>query len=160
MANRWNQNRHHRSRRAPTLSRVRVRDLGRALGEELLEPTRIYAKVMAGLGRDLPLYGISHITGGGLIDNLPRILPGSCKAVINRGSWPSLPVFRYIQEAGGLTEREMMRTFNNGIGLVIVTGEEETSEMLARLEGMGEAAWHIGSVEARGDGEEPVLFAG
>ena len=137
-----------------------VEDFGRTLGEELLEPTRIYARAIANLRRDFRVYGISHITGGGFIDNPPRILPGSCKAVINKSSWPTPPVFSYLQKAGQISEREMMRTFNNGLGLVVVVSEEETDEVLLRLKAMGESAFHIGSVESKDDGEEAVQFTG
>ncbi len=137
-----------------------VSDFGRTLGEELLEPTRIYARAITNLRRDFRLYGISHITGGGLVENIPRMLPRPCKAVIERASWSSPPVFSYLQKAGHVSDREMLRTFNNGLGLVIVVSEEETSEVLLRLKAMGETAYHIGSVHARQDGEEPVQFAG
>ena len=136
-----------------------VEDFGRTLGEELLEPTRIYARAISNLIRDFRLYGISHITGGGIIDNLPRILPKPCKAVINKGSWTQQPIFSYLQKAGQISEYEMLRTFNNGLGLVIVVSEEETGEVLLRLKAMGETAYHIGSVESR-NGEEPVQFIG
>lgn len=135
-----------------------IQDFGRTLGEELIEPTRIYAKTISNLRRDFKIYGISHITGGGIIDNVPRILPGSCKAVVNRVSWPYPPVFSYIQKAGRISDMEMMRTFNNGLGLVAVVSEEDISEVLVRLEGMGERAWHIGSVEPRNDDEQAIRF--
>lgn len=135
-----------------------VEDFGRTLGEELLEPTRIYAKSVANLRRDFQIYGISHITGGGLIDNIPRILPGACKAVIHKLSWTSQPIFHFLQKAGQMSDQEMMRTFNNGLGLVIVVSEEEASDALMRLEGMGETAYIIGSVESRDENEEPVSF--
>jgi len=135
-----------------------VDEFGRTLGEELLEPTRIYAKIIAHLRRDFRISGISHITGGGLIDNPPRILPRQCKAVIRRGSWDVPAVFAYIQGAGSVPEREMLRTFNNGLGLVVVVREQDAGEILVRLSAMGELAWHIGSVEAREEGEDPVQF--
>jgi phosphoribosylformylglycinamidine cyclo-ligase len=135
-----------------------VEDFGRTLGEELLEPTRIYARTIRNLRRDFRIYGISHITGGGLVDNPPRILPRACKVVISRSSWTPPPVFPYIQKAGQISDFEMMRTFNNGLGLVIVVSEEETSEVLLRLKAMGETAYHIGSVETREEEENPVQF--
>ncbi len=135
-----------------------VEDFGRTLGEELLEPTRIYARTIANLRRDIQIYGISHITGGGLIDNIPRILPGVCKAVIHKSSWTSQPVFHFLQKAGQISDHEMMRTFNNGIGMVIVVNEEEADDALMRLNGMGETAYIIGSVESMDENEEPVHF--
>ena len=135
-----------------------VEEFGRTLGEELLEPTRIYSRNITNMRRDFQIYGISHITGGGLIDNLPRILPKKCKAIINSSSWTAPPIFLYIEKAGRIPMREMMRTFNNGIGLVMVIREEDTSEVLLRLKAMGETAYHIGYVESREDKEAPIQF--
>jgi len=136
-----------------------VEDLGRTLGEELMEPTRIYCRTIKNMRRDFRIYGISHITGGGIIDNLPRILPKQCKVVIDPTSWTSPPVFHYIQNAGKLSQREMMRTFNNGLGLVVVVSEDDVDELLLRLKAMGENAYHIGAVEGRDESEEPIKFA-
>ncbi|HIC85237.1 MAG TPA: phosphoribosylformylglycinamidine cyclo-ligase [Desulfobacterales bacterium] len=135
-----------------------VEELGRALGEELLEPTRIYARTINNLRRDFKLYGIAHITGGGLVDNIPRVLPGSCKAVIDKSKWTPHAIFQLIKTAGKISEVEMMRIFNNGLGLVIVVSEEDLSEVLLRLKAMGEAAYHIGWIEAREEGEPPLVF--
>ncbi len=100
-----------------------IPELGGPLGEELLKPTRIYAETVLNLQRDFPLSGISHITGGGLTENVPRILPKSCQAVIHRNSWPIPPIFGFLKEKGNIPEEEMLRTFNNGIGLVVVVAE-------------------------------------
>jgi len=135
-----------------------VEEFGRTLGEELLEPTRIYSTAITNLRRDFNIYGISHITGGGLIDNLPRILPKQCKAVINTSKWTPPPIFQYLQRAGNIPATDMMRTFNCGLGLVIVVSEQETSEVLLRLKAMGEIAYHIGSVEARDEKEAVIQF--
>jgi phosphoribosylformylglycinamidine cyclo-ligase len=135
-----------------------VEEFGRTLGEELLEPTRIYSRTITNLGRDFHMYGIAHITGGGIVDNLPRILPKQCKAVINTSSWTSPPIFHYLQEAGKIPVNDMRRTFNNGLGLVIVISEEDTSEVLLRLKAMGENSFLIGSVESRDDKEEAIQF--
>jgi phosphoribosylformylglycinamidine cyclo-ligase len=135
-----------------------VADFGRTVGEELLEPTRIYSRAIRNLRRDFKIYGISHITGGGFIDNIPRILPKRCKAVITKNSWSRHPIFSFVQKAGQISDHEMLRTFNNGLGLVIVVGEKDTSEILLRLKAMGESACLIGAVEARNDEEEAVVF--
>lgn len=135
-----------------------VDDFGRTLGEELLEPSRIYYRAITNIRRNFKIYGISHITGGGLIENIPRMLPGRCKAVIDTGSWTPQPVFSYLQRAGKIPEREMMRTFNNGLGLVMVVSESETDDVVQRLEAIGETACRIGTVEAREENEEPVQF--
>ena len=137
-----------------------VGDFGRTLGEELLEPTRIYARAISNLRRDFRIYGISHITGGGLIDNIPRMLPTPCKAVIERSSWSTPPIFSYLQEAGQIPDQEMLRTFNNGLGLVITVSEDDADEVLLRLKAMGESACLIGSVESREEAEEKVQFEG
>jgi len=137
-----------------------VEEFGRTLGEELLQPTRIYTSAISNLRRDFRIYGISHITGGGLIDNPPRILPGQCKALIHTDSWSVPPVFSFIKKAGNVSDEEMMRTFNNGLGLVVVVKEEDTGEIVSRLKAMGEAAWHIGSVAPREDDEASVQFEG
>ncbi|RLB19092.1 MAG: phosphoribosylformylglycinamidine cyclo-ligase [Deltaproteobacteria bacterium] len=135
-----------------------VPEFGRTLGEELLEPTRIYARAINNLRRDFRIYGISHITGGGLTENLPRILPKTCKVIIDRSTWTVPPVFTCLQKAAQISDEEMLRTFNNGLGLVIVVSDEETSEILLRLKAMGETAYHIGRVEARAEDETAVEF--
>jgi phosphoribosylformylglycinamidine cyclo-ligase len=133
-------------------------EFGRTLGEELLQPTRIYYKTVTNLKKFFNIYGISHITGGGIIDNLPRILPKQCKAVIDPSSWEPQAIFQYLKKAGNLSETEMMRTFNNGLGLIIVVDEEQCSDMLSHLQSIGETAYRIGSVEERGDQEQSVQF--
>lgn len=135
-----------------------VDDFGRTLGEELLEPTRIYYKAITNIRRNFKVYGISHITGGGLTENIPRMLPGRCKAVVDNRCWTPQPVFSYLQRAGKISDREMMRTFNNGLGLVMVVSDEEADDVIQRLEAIGESACMIGSVEARQENEEPVQF--
>ncbi len=135
-----------------------VEDFGRTLGEELLEPTRIYYKTIKNLKKDFRLYGISHITGGGLLDNPSRMLPKRCKAVINRSSWPVPPIFSFLKKAGRISDHEMLRTFNNGLGLVIAVNKQETNEVLSRMGAMDETAYLIGSVEPKGDNEESVEF--
>ena len=135
-----------------------VDEFGRTLGEELMEPTRIYSRTIRNMRRDFRIYGVSHITGGGLIENLPRTLPTQCKVIINPSSWTPPPIFHYLQKVGKLSSREMMRTFNNGLGLVMIVSEDDTDEVLLRLKAMGETAHHIGSVEARDEKEEPIQF--
>ncbi len=135
-----------------------VEDFGRTLGEELLEPTRIYARTISNLRRDFRIYGISHITGGGLIENPPRILSQRTKAVIDRSTWTPHTIFQYLQKAGQISDRDMMLTFNNGLGLLIVVNEEEIDEILLRLKAMGETAHCIGTIESREEGEDPVHF--
>ncbi|MCK4391220.1 MAG: phosphoribosylformylglycinamidine cyclo-ligase [Desulfobacterales bacterium] len=132
--------------------------LGRTIGEELLEPTKIYSEVIRHLLRDFPIHGIAHITGGGIVDNLPRILPSSCKALIQQGSWEPPPVFTFLQEAGKLSKREMMRTFNNGIGLILVVPESATGEIVEFLVAMDERPYVIGSVVERKKGSPRIAW--
>jgi phosphoribosylformylglycinamidine cyclo-ligase len=110
--------------------------------------------------RDFPISGIAHITGGGLIDNLPRVFPKPCKAVIDISSWTPPPVFQYLHKAGKVPFRDMMRTFNNGLGMVMVVNPEHVDEVLSRLNSIGETAYLIGRIEGRDHKEEPIQFAG
>ena len=133
-----------------------VDELGRTLGEELLEPTKIYVNVIENIKKDFKIYGIVHITGGGFIENIPRILPKRCKAVINKSSWEPQPIFKLIQEKGKVSDKEMMRVFNNGIGMILVVNKDDVDEIIERINGLGEDAYHIGWIEAKEDGEEVV----
>uniref|UniRef100_A0A7V4LDF0 Phosphoribosylformylglycinamidine cyclo-ligase n=1 Tax=Desulfobacca acetoxidans TaxID=60893 RepID=A0A7V4LDF0_9BACT len=132
--------------------------LSGTLGEELLTPTRIYVETVLNLLRDFPLSGICHITGGGLTDNLPRILPRSCQAVIRRHTWPVPPIFGIIQEKGGIPDHEMLRTFNQGIGLVLAVSPRLESDVLLRLQGLNEAAYVIGEIVPRKTGAPGVVY--
>ena len=132
--------------------------LNEPLGEELLRPTRIYVDTVLNLLRDFPISGICHITGGGLSGNLPRILPRSCQAVINKSSWPVSPIFGIIQEKGQIPPEEMFRTFNNGIGLVLAVSPEHKTDVLLRLHGLQEEAYVIGDIIERKDDSPPVVF--
>ncbi|MDI6852664.1 MAG: phosphoribosylformylglycinamidine cyclo-ligase [Deltaproteobacteria bacterium] len=133
-------------------------ELGVPLGEELLKPTRIYSETVLNVQRDLPISGVAHITGGGLTNNIPRILPKSCQAVIHRGSWPVPPIFRLLQEKGGITDEEMLRTFNNGIGLVLVVDKQQVGDVLLRLQGLNEQAYVIGEIVERKNDAPPLVY--
>jgi len=135
-----------------------IPQLGGPLGEELLKPTRIYAETVLNLLRDFPVAGICHVTGGGLTENLPRILPKPCRAAIRRGSWPVPPIFSFLQEKGNIPEEEMLRTFNNGIGLALVVDEEVVGDVLLRLQGLNEAGFVIGEVVGRKNDEPPLVY--
>jgi phosphoribosylformylglycinamidine cyclo-ligase len=123
-----------------------VPELGKTLGEELITPTRIYSETIQHLVRDLPIQGLAHITGGGIMNNIIRVIPQACGISIKKGSWDIPPIFPFLQHAGDVDEMEMMRTFNNGIGLVAVVPEKSTQDVLNRLSGSGEKAWVIGEV--------------
>jgi len=124
----------------------RIPELGRSLGEELLEPTRIYAKIVRRLFADFPIKGAAHITGGGITGNLPRVLPRGRRAVLERGSWPVLPVFNLIQKIGVIERAEMDRTFNNGLGLILIVGRKFADSVSQTLKQMGEPSFVIGEV--------------
>jgi len=126
-----------------------IPELGRTIGEELLEPTRIYAKTIRRLIKDLPIHGLAHITGGGISDNIVRIIPKTCKVEIQKDSWNIPPIFSFLQDAGKITDAEMLRTFNNGIGMIAVVPEDAVQDVLERLAGMNEKAYLIGTVVER-----------
>jgi len=128
------------------------------VGEMLLTPTKLYVKPILNLMRDCKINGMAHITGGGLIDNIPRVLPKGSKALIHLDSWRRPAVFDFLQHAGEIEEKEMLRTFNCGIGLTLICPEFEEETILSRLKGMGQPAWTIGEVTEREPGEEPIEF--
>jgi phosphoribosylformylglycinamidine cyclo-ligase len=125
----------------------RMAELGSSLGEELLEPTRIYAKVTRGLFAKYPIKGAAHITGGGIPGNLPRILPQGRRARIDRRSWPVPPVFALIQKIGRLSQDEMDRTFNNGLGMILVVGKQHVDGVTSLLQKMHERHFMIGEIQ-------------
>ena len=136
----------------------RVDGLSRTVGEELLIPTRIYVQPILNLLKNFHLHGIAHITGGGFPDNIPRIIPTGCKAVIYRNTWPVPPIFKVIQEGGNISEAEMLRTFNNGIGMILAVPLQEAKDILTRLESLKEKGYLIGEVVKAGDGEGAIQF--
>ncbi len=132
--------------------------LGKPLGEALLEPTRIYVNPILALKKQFNILGIAHITGGGLLENPPRIFPKQCKAVLNRKAWEIPALFQLFQEWGNIEETEMLRVFNCGIGLVIVVPESQSEEIVSRLNGMGEKAFILGEIAERKGEEEAIQF--
>ncbi|HOV79002.1 MAG TPA: phosphoribosylformylglycinamidine cyclo-ligase [Bacillota bacterium] len=132
-----------------------LEQLGRTVGEEMLEPTRIYVRTVLPMLERYRVKGLAHITGGGLTENVPRILPGGTAVNIRPGSWPVPPVFDLIAGAG-VARGEMLRTFNMGIGLVVVVSREEAGEMMGWLSAMGERSYLIGEV-VEGKGEVHYL---
>ncbi len=124
----------------------RIDEIGEVLGEELLRPTKIYVRPVLNLIRDFHISGIAHITGGGITGNLPRVIPRGCKAIIHRGTWEVPPIFHLLKEKGEIPEEEMLRTFNNGIGMILIVKNKEAEEILSRLHSMGEKAFLIGEI--------------
>ncbi|HHW38663.1 MAG TPA: phosphoribosylformylglycinamidine cyclo-ligase [Bacillales bacterium] len=130
--------------------------LSGTLGEELLRPTKIYVKPLLELIKKFNIKGLAHITGGGFIENIPRMLPEGVAAEINYGTWPILPIFDLIEKTGNLKQKELFNVFNMGIGMVAVVNESEADDVVATLETLGEKAYKIGRVK-NGEG---VSFSG
>ena len=129
-----------------------------SIGTELLRPTKIYVKTILNIIRDFTVKGMAHITGGGFVENIPRALPGRCKAVILKDSWNIPPIFKYIQKMGGIDSDEMFRTFNMGIGMVIIVAGKDSQEIIDRLGSLGQEAFVMGSVTHRTGNEPSVKF--
>jgi phosphoribosylformylglycinamidine cyclo-ligase len=123
-----------------------IPELGKTIGEELLEPTKIYAAAIKGLLKDLPIHGIAHITGGGISENLARIVPQACSILIRDESWDVPPIFSFLQQAGNISEKEMVRTFNMGLGMIVVVPDHAAQDVLQRIEALNEHAFVIGEI--------------
>jgi phosphoribosylformylglycinamidine cyclo-ligase len=130
---------------------------GKRLIEQLLAPTRIYAHAVAALAQAVDIHAMSHITGGGLTENLPRVFPEELAASIDWTSWQRPAVFDWLAGQGDVEDAEMRRTFNNGVGMVVTVAPEQAETAVRALETAGESAWVIGEIVARGDGE-PVIY--
>ena len=128
---------------------------GRPLADALLEPTRIYCKPLLELDRANTPHAIAHITGGGLTENIPRVLPEGCAARIDTDSWQLPPVFQWLQQNGGVSDDEMRRTFNCGVGMVLAVDRDLSDTIVWALRDAGESAWQIGEVVPR-DGDAVV----
>ena len=122
---------------------------GRPLGEALLEPTRIYVKPVLKLARSVTIKGLAHVTGGGLIENVPRILPAGLAARIEREAWRLPPLFQWLQEQGNIADEELYRVFNCGIGLVAVVAPADAARAMKILRAAGETVWRLGRIERR-----------
>jgi len=121
---------------------------GTTLGQALLTPTTIYVKTLLSLFRQVKVKALSHITGGGLTENLPRVIPKHCNAVIETGSWQWPEVFRWLQSTGNVRREEMYRTFNCGVGMVLCVAAQDVARSLAHLQAAGHSAWEIGRIAA------------
>jgi len=131
-------------------------DLDRKLGEELLEPTKIYAPIIMKLIKKFKIKGMAHITGGGIPENVARILPKRVQAVFDLYSWPVQPIFRIIQRLGKVDQNEMYKTFNMGLGMVLVVGEKDAEKIVKFLAKMKEKAYIVGEV-GKGKGEVIII---
>jgi phosphoribosylformylglycinamidine cyclo-ligase len=132
---------------------------GQSLGAALLTPTRIYVKPLLALLKKVDVHALAHITGGGLTENLPRVMAQGTKAVIDGKSWPRPPVFDWLQQKGNVAEREMYRTFNCGVGMVVCVAPDDVEYALAVLAEQGETATVIGHIQASDTPEPHVVIA-
>ncbi|MFZ4536375.1 phosphoribosylformylglycinamidine cyclo-ligase [Propionivibrio sp.] len=129
----------------------------RTLADTIMAPTRIYVKPMLALIAALPVKGMAHITGGGITENVPRVLPETVKAVIEQSSWQLPKLFQWLQSEGQVVDSEMHRVFNCGIGMVVIVARERVQQALLLLHAAGEKAIEIGRIEARSEGEAQTI---
>jgi phosphoribosylformylglycinamidine cyclo-ligase len=122
---------------------------GKKLSDTIMAPTRIYVKPLLELIKQLPVKGLAHITGGGLIENVPRILPDQVMAVLQKNSWEMPPLFHWLQQQGNVADHEMVRVFNCGIGMVIVVAPDHVENAMNSLRASGETVWPIGEIKQR-----------
>ena len=132
---------------------------GKCLADVVMTPTRIYVKSMLALVKALPVHAMAHITGGGLPGNLPRVLPEGCDAIVDESSWTWPPLFQWLQAEGNVERFEMYRTFNCGVGMVVVVPAEHADAAIAQLESTGETAWKMGQISSSTHAEPTVVFA-
>jgi phosphoribosylformylglycinamidine cyclo-ligase len=132
---------------------------GRSIIESLMEPTRIYVKSLLKLMETIPVHALAHITGGGITENLPRVLPKGMAARINLAAWPRLPVFDWLKDLGRVEQAEMLKTFNCGIGMMVSVAPEDEATALAALKSAGEQAYAIGEI-VPADADPVVIYLG
>ncbi|EGD46315.1 phosphoribosylformylglycinamidine cyclo-ligase [Ruminiclostridium papyrosolvens DSM 2782] len=123
-----------------------VEKLGCTLGEELLKPTKIYVKTILDLIEKFEIKGISHITGGGFIENIPRMIPEGLRVKIQKGTWPVLPIFDLLRDLGNMADKDIFNTFNMGIGMILAVDAQKAEEIITYLDSQGEKAYLIGSI--------------
>jgi len=131
---------------------------GTSLAEALMQPTRIYVKALLKLFKQVDVKALSHITGGGLLENIPRVLPTDSVAVIETNSWQQPAVFKWLKSNGNVTDTEMYRTFNCGVGMVIIVTEEDQEKTLEILTKAGELPWVIGHIKQNSGDEEAIIL--
>lgn len=127
-----------------------IPEIGKVLGEELLNIHRCYYSSVSKVMKEFEIHAMAHITGGGFYENVPRVLPEDCQIIFERRSWPVPPIFHLIQQIGGISDFEMHRTFNMGIGMVLIVAKHRAVEVAQRLDELGERAWIIGEVHKGG----------
>ena len=132
-------------------------DFGQSsLGKTLLTPTRIYVKSLLKLQENMTINAIAHITGGGLLENIPRVLPANTQADINTNSWKMPAIFDWLQQQGNVEQEEMYRTFNCGIGMIVVVPAAQLEDSISLLIAEGENAWHVGNISESTQGTAQV----
>jgi phosphoribosylformylglycinamidine cyclo-ligase len=134
-------------------------ELNTTLASALMAPTRIYVKPLLNVMRDFTLHGLVHVTGGGFVGNVPRILPKGVRARIDAGSWPRPAIFGLLQRHGELTDDEMLRVFNCGLGMLVIVPREQANDIRERLDALGERTYRIGEIEAKASDESALLIA-
>ncbi len=133
---------------------------GKPLADHLMAPTRIYVKNLLALIKAVPVHALCHITGGGFWENIPRVLPEHTKAVCNEQSYQWPAVFDWLQQQGNVTRHEMYRTFNCGVGMIVVVSADNLAPALKFLQDAGETAWHLGEIQPAAEGEAQVVIPG
>lgn len=131
---------------------------GKTIADIIMAPTHIYVKPMLKLIQQLPVKGLAHITGGGLIENIPRILPHEVMALLHKNSWEIPPLFHWLQQQGNVAEHEMTRVFNCGIGMVIVVAPGNAESAIQILSAEGETVWQIGEIKSRASNQAPTVI--
>jgi phosphoribosylformylglycinamidine cyclo-ligase len=130
---------------------------GRKLSDALMQPTRIYVKPLLALMQAMEVKGLVHITGGGLVENIPRVLQDNLTAVLDSKSWTLPPLFQWLQQHGGVADAEMHRVFNCGIGMTVIVSKENADAAEAQLKAAGETVYRIGEIRARGEGQAQTI---
>ncbi|WON75092.1 phosphoribosylformylglycinamidine cyclo-ligase [Nitrosospira sp. Is2] len=131
---------------------------GKALVDVIMAPTRIYVKPVLELMRQLPVKGLAHITGGGLVENIPRVLPDGVTAVLKKETWDMPPLFRWLRQQGNVDEKEMYRVFNCGIGMALIVGPDLADRAMRLLQSAGETVWRIGTIRTRAAKEAQTII--
>lgn len=131
---------------------------GKPLGDCLIEPTRIYVKPLLKLLEKIPVHAMAHITGGGITENLPRVLPGNCGAKISLSSWDRPEIFNWLQQKGQISDEEMLTTFNCGIGMIVCVDQKNESAALELLNQQGESAFSIGEIIEKDENRAKVIY--
>jgi phosphoribosylformylglycinamidine cyclo-ligase len=130
---------------------------GKPFKQAIMEPTRLYVKNVLAALEQHPIKALAHITGGGLLENIPRVLPQGTRAALRKGSWPQSELFAWLQATAAIDDTEMNRTFNNGIGMVLVVEAAQAAAVAAHLREQGEQVFEVGHIETHESGPQVVL---